>query len=134
MWGRAASCRKKDEALVPTLLEIIEPHTAGDPMGKAKWLNCRLRDVQAELIVSGHGVSCPVISRLLKERGYRVRLNVKECEGETHPERDAQFIHIKEQRAAHVQAGQPTISVDTKKKELVRSEERRVGKECRSRW
>ncbi len=104
---------------MPTLLDIVEPHTAGDPMGKAKWLNYRLRDVQAELTEYGHGVSCPVISRLLKESGYRLRLNVKECEGESHPERDAQFIHIKEQRAAHIQAGQPTISVDTKKKELV---------------
>jgi len=88
-------------------------------MGKAKWLNCRLKDVQECLIESGHGVSCPVISRLLKESGYHLRLNIKDCEGESHPQRDAQFIHIQEQRAAHHDAGQPTISVDTKKKELV---------------
>src|SRR5215813_6049786 len=88
-------------------------------MDKAKWLNCRLKDVQECLIESGHGVSCPVISRLLKESGYHLRLNIKEYEGESQPQRDAQFIHIQEQRAAHQAAGQPTISLDTKKKEWV---------------
>ena len=88
-------------------------------MGKAKWLNCRLNDVRTRLIELGHRVSCPVISRLLKVAGYRLRLNVKEHEGEAHPERDQQFEYIREQRAMHRQAGQPTISVDTKKKELV---------------
>jgi hypothetical protein len=100
-------------------LEIIEPHTAGDPMGRATWLNCRLKAVQERLIANGHGVSCPVISRLLKGNGYRLRLNVKEYEGERHPQREAQFIPIQHQRAAHRAAGQPTISVDTKKKEWV---------------
>ena len=64
-------------------------------------------------------MSCPVISRLLKAAGYRLRLNVKEHEGVPNPERDQQFVHIQEQRDGHRLAGQPTISVDTKKKELV---------------
>jgi hypothetical protein len=101
------------------LLEIVEGQTAGDPMGRAKWLNVRLKDVRSALKERGHGVSCPVISRLLKDAGYRLCLNVKAYEGKSHPERDTQFEYIKEQRAAHVEAGQPTISVDTKKKELV---------------
>jgi len=88
-------------------------------MGKGKWLNCRLRDIQARLVSLGHVVSRPVISRLLKAVGYRLRLNVKEREGQPHPERDQQFKHIKQQREAHRDAGQPTISVDTKKKELI---------------
>lgn len=104
---------------MPTLLEVVESHTAGDPMGKAKWLNCRLNDVRTRLIERGHGVSCPIISRLLKAAGYRLRLNVKAREGTPHPDRDQQFEYIREQRQAHQQAGQPTISVDTKKKELV---------------
>jgi Rhodopirellula transposase DDE domain len=104
---------------VPSLLEVVEPHTAGDPMGKAKWLHCRLNDVRMRLAELGHGVSCPVISRLLKGAGYRLRLNVKEHEGEPHPERDQQLEYIREQRKLHQQAGQPTIRVDTKKKELV---------------
>ena len=101
------------------LLDVVEPHTAGDPMGKAKWLNCRLNDVQARLTELGHGVSCPVISRLLKVCGYRLRLNVKEHEGTPHPDRDQQFGYIQEQRHRYQQAGQPTLSVDTKKKEWV---------------
>jgi DDE family transposase len=101
------------------LLEIVEPHTAGDPMSEAKWLNCRLRDIQGQLADVGHAVSGPVISRLLKAVGYRLRLNVKVHEGSPNPEREQQFAHIQEQRDAHRQAGQPTISVDTKKKELV---------------
>jgi hypothetical protein len=88
-------------------------------MGQAQWLNCRLDAVRARLSELGHGVSGPVISRLLKAAGYRLRLNVKEHEGEAHPQRDQQFEYIGEQRALHQQAGQPTLSVDTKKKELV---------------
>jgi Rhodopirellula transposase DDE domain len=88
-------------------------------MGQAKWLNCRLDEVRARLTELGHRVSCPVISRLLKAAGYRLRLNVKEDEGEPHPQRDQQFAYIREQRRLHQQAGQPTLSVDTKKKELV---------------
>jgi hypothetical protein len=104
---------------VPTLLEVVEPHTAGDPMSDAKWLNCRLQDIQGKLDARGHTISVPIISRLLRAVGYRLRLNVKEHEGPPNPERDQQFEHIRAQREAHRQAGQPTISVDTQKKELV---------------
>jgi hypothetical protein len=98
---------------------MVEADTAGDPMGEAKWLNYRLRDVQERLMGLGHRVSCPVISRLLKAAGYRLRMNSKEREGQAHPERDRQFVYLRQQRQAHQQAGQPTLSVDTKKKELV---------------
>jgi len=60
-----------------------------------------------------------VISRLLKAAGYRLRRNVKEREGKPHPDRDTQFSYLRQQRTAHQQAGQPTLSIDTKKKELV---------------
>jgi len=98
---------------------MVGPHTAGDPMSDSKWLNCRLRDVQQRLVDVGHGVSCPVISRLLKAVGYCLRLNVKEREGRAHPDRDIQFRYIRQQRSEHQQAGHPTLSIDTKKKELV---------------
>ena len=88
-------------------------------MSEAKWLNCRLRDIQERLGDRGYSVSCPVISRLLKKAGYCLRLNVKEREGQAHSQRDAQFAYIRAQREANQQAGQPTISVDTKKKELI---------------
>ena len=88
-------------------------------MGRGKWLNCRLRDIQEHLDQRGHEVSLPVISRLLRKHDYRLRANAKQLASKQHPERDQQFQHLYEQRAIHQAAGQPTISVDTKKKELV---------------
>lgn len=88
-------------------------------MGTGKWLNCRLRDIQERLDKRGQGVSLPVISRLLKKNDYRLRANTKQLAGKQHPERDQQFQHIYEQRATHQATGQPVISVDTKKKELI---------------
>jgi len=67
----------------------------------------------------GHAVSRPVISRLLKAHDYRLHTNAKELSGAAHPERNAQFEHISEQRTKHLAAAQPVISVDTKKKELI---------------
>jgi hypothetical protein len=100
-------------------LELVAPHTAGDPMSEQKWLNCRLSDVQQQLQEQGHPVSKPVISRLLRAQGYSLRANVKQAAGNQHPARDQQFAQIRAQRAAHQEANQPVISVDTKKKELV---------------
>ena len=88
-------------------------------MGDGKWLNCRLRDVEERLDQQGHKVSVPVISRLLRAHDYRLRVNVKELVGKQEPERDAQFRHILAQRTQHHAVGQPVLSVDTKKKELV---------------
>jgi Rhodopirellula transposase DDE domain len=101
------------------LLQIVAPHTAGDPMSTRKWLNCRLSDIRQQLDERGHGVSKPVISRLLQAHGYSLRANRKHAAGKQHPERDTQFAQIQAQRSAHQTAGHPVISVDTKKKELV---------------
>jgi hypothetical protein len=100
------------------LAEIVAPHTGGDPMSAHKWLNCRLRDLQRQLHAK-YPVSLPVIGRLLRSQGYRLRANRKDLEGPQKHERDQQFRHIREQRAVHQAKGQPCISVDTKKKELV---------------
>jgi hypothetical protein len=100
-------------------LDLVAPHTAGDPMTADKWLNCRLPDIQARLRDAGREVSLPVISRLLKAAHYRLRANRKQLSGAAHPDRDTQFRHIQDQRAAHLDAWQPVISVDTKKKELI---------------
>jgi hypothetical protein len=101
------------------LLELVSAHTAGDPMSSRKWLNCRLADIQTRLEEQGHGVSLPVISRLLKQHDYRLRLNAKQKEGPAHPDRNRQFEYIFGQRADHQATGQPRLSLDTKKKELV---------------
>lgn len=88
-------------------------------MSDRKWLNCRLMDIRERLDVQGHGVSRPVISRLLKQNGYSLKANAKEQVSRQHPDRDQQFEHIQAQRAEHQAERQPVISVDTKKKELV---------------
>jgi Rhodopirellula transposase DDE domain len=97
----------------------VAPHTAGDPMSECKWLNCRLADLEEQLDAQGHGVSRPVIRRLLQAHDYNLHVNVKEVEGKPHPERDTQFQYIQAQRAHHQAAGNPCLSVDTKKKELI---------------
>ena len=88
-------------------------------MTSAKWLNCRLRDLQAKLLKKAHAVSLPVLSRLLKARDFRLRKNRKEREGTSPAQRDQQFLYLLQQRKDFQTAGQPVLSVDTKKKELV---------------
>jgi hypothetical protein len=100
-------------------LQTVAPHTVGDPQSSAKWLNCRLRDLQARLAQAGHAVSLPVIRRLLYAAGYRLRANRKQREGAAHPDRAAQFAHIAAERATHLATAQPVVRVDTKKKELI---------------
>ncbi len=88
-------------------------------MSERRWLNCRLTDIRDRLDEQGHGVSLPVISRLLKGNKYTLKANVKQTEGKRHPDRNQQFEYIREQQRAQQAKGQPMISVDTKKKELV---------------
>jgi len=88
-------------------------------MGNRKWLNCRLRDIQEQLEQQERGVSLPVISRLLQAHDYHLRSNRKETEGKQHPDRNRQFEYIQQQSGQHKDTGQPMISVDTKKKELI---------------
>ncbi len=88
-------------------------------MSDQKWLNCRLCDIRQQLDQQGHRVSKSVISRVLYAHNYRLRVNVKKQAGKQHPDRDRQFHYIRTQRAAHQATGDPVISVDTKKKELV---------------
>jgi Rhodopirellula transposase DDE domain len=101
------------------LLDLVAPHTAGDPMTDTKWLNCRLGDLHSQLAAQGHPASPMVIRRLLRQQGYRLRLNRKQVAEITHPERDTQFQQIQAHQRLHQAAGQPIISVDTKKKELI---------------
>lgn len=88
-------------------------------MGETRWLNCRLADI-AEKLDAAHTVSLPVLSRLLHKHHYRLHVNHKTIEKTAaHPERNQQFEYLYQQRNAHQAAGQPTLSLDTKKKELV---------------
>jgi hypothetical protein len=102
------------------LLDMVEPETAGDPMGEQKWLRSSLRSLSDRLSHAGHKASAPTVSRLLKKHDSALRVNAKKQEaGSQHPERDAQFRYIERQKQAFMAAGEPIISVDTKNKELI---------------
>ena len=115
--------RKCVEAVDATLLRdleaIMEVHTAGDPMSCLKWTGKSSGKIAHELTAPGHQVNPRTVCRLLKEIGFSLRANVKADEGAQHPDRDAQFRYINQQAKAFTQLGDPIISVDTKKKELV---------------
>lgn len=98
----------------------MEPETAGDPQSEQKWVRSSLRTLRGRLARVGYPVSLPTVARLLKKMGYALHVNAKKLEARAErPDRQAQFEHIAEQRSAFAAAGQPIISVDTKKKELV---------------
>jgi len=86
-----------------------------------RWLssNMRLRTLQEQLCQRDHRVSLPVISRLLKKRDYRLRVNTKQNEGSVSPQRDVQFQYLQAVQQDFRDGGQPVVSVDTKKKELI---------------
>jgi len=102
------------------LEELVGPETAGDPMNDQKWVRSSLRHLSRRLAEVGHAASPPTVGRLLRKLNYSPKANRKQREtGSGHPQREAQFRHIEEQKASHRQAHQPIISVDTKKKELI---------------
>jgi hypothetical protein len=89
-------------------------------MSEQKWVRASLRHLSRRLGEVGHPASPPTVRRLLDDQGYRLHANTKQLEaGAAHPDRDPQFQYIAEQRQAFRAAGQPEISVDTKKKELI---------------
>jgi hypothetical protein len=120
---RLGGGRKRASAKDPTLLDdlkaLVEPTSRGDPMTPLLWTAKSLRNLAAELKESGHDVCHNVVAGLLREMGYSLQGNRKTLEGGNHPDRDAQFRYINAQVTNALTSGQPTISVDTKKKELV---------------
>jgi hypothetical protein len=119
----AGAGRKKVEALNPgvrkELRKILEETTAGDPMRALRWTNKSTEAIAAELTRRGHSISDKTVARCLREMGYTLQLNVKTKEGPQHPNRDEQFRYINRQVKSFRRTGEPVISVDTKKKELV---------------
>lgn len=105
--------------LTAALEALVEPVTRGDPMSPLRW-TCKSRaKLTAALTTQGWLVSSTTVGRLLNALGYRLRSVRKSREGTSHPDRNAQFEHINATAAGFLQRGQPVISVDTKKKELV---------------
>ena len=109
----------KDPSLLDDLQGLVEPATRGDPRAPLLWTAKSLRNLAAELRRLGHGISHNVVGDLLRGLGYSLQANRKTREGTSHPDRDAQFEYINEQVKQALAAGEPAISVDTKKKELV---------------
>ncbi len=88
-------------------------------MNEQKWERSSLRQLADELAQAGHWISHTTVGRLLKEMGYSLKANVKRLAGSDHPDRERQFEYLQQQKQAFLAAGQPVISVDTKKKEWI---------------
>ena len=109
----------KDPKLLGALLALVEPATRGDPENPLRWTSKSVRHLAAELQGQGLRASHQLVAALLQQEGYSLQANVKTREGGNHPDRNAQFEHINERIRQRQAQGQPVISVDTKKKELV---------------
>jgi transposase len=109
-----------DPGLRPALLALVEPDERGDPMSPLRWTTKSLRALAAELTRQGHRAGADTVADLLHEAGFSLQGNAKALEGKQSPDRDAQFRYLNEQVRVRRDAGEPVVSVDTKKKELVR--------------
>jgi Rhodopirellula transposase DDE domain len=126
--GGRKSVTETDPGVKAALLALVEPESRGDPQSPLRWTTKSLRNLADELAGQGHKVSAPTVAAQLREENFSLQANTKTIEGGRHPDRDAQFSHINAQAEAHIAAGQPVISVDGKKKELVgKLQQRRPG-------
>ena len=117
--GGRQALTANDPGLVPALDGMVEPTARGDPESVLRWTCKSARTLAAELTARRHPVSHTKVTQLLREAGYSLQGNRKTEEGEDHPDRDAQFRYINRAVKAALRAGEPVISVDTKKKELI---------------
>jgi hypothetical protein len=108
-----------DPGLLSALEALVEPLTRGDPQSPLRWTCKSTAKLAAELNARGHAVSPRTINTLLARLGYSLQSNRKTREGGKHPDRNAQFEHINAKAESFLKSGQPVVSVDTKKKELV---------------
>jgi len=126
--------RKKTVDLDPTLMNdleaLIEPVTRGDPESPLRWTAKSVRNLSRELNDQGHKTSHRMVAELLKDLGYSLQANRKTTEGTSNPDRNEQFENIYKTVKIFQKAGEPVISVDTKKKELV-GDFKNIGKELR---
>jgi DNA-binding phage protein len=109
----------RDPHLVQALETLVDPVTRGDPMSLLRWTCKSAAQLAAALRTQGHPVSERTVNRLLHDLGYSLQSNRKTLEGSAHPDRDAQFQYINRRAKTFQKQGQPVVSVDTKKKELV---------------
>jgi len=109
----------KDPSLLSELDAMVEPLARGDPMCPLRWTSKSTGNLADALGNLGHQVSPDTVGRLLVDMEYSLQATAKQREGDQHPDRDAQFVYLSERVGDHLRAGEPVISVDTKKKEVV---------------
>jgi hypothetical protein len=126
--GGRKSQTERDPGLLAALERLIDPTTRGDPQSPLRWTCKSTPQLARELTVQGHPASASTVWRLLRLAGYSLQSNRKTKEGAQHPDRNAQFEHIADKVQTFQARGQPVISVDTKKKELI-GEFRIAGRE-----
>jgi hypothetical protein len=117
--GGARPATETQPGLLPALEELVQSAIRGDPEAALLWVSKSQRHLSAALRKRGFTAGQKLVGRLLKKLGFSLQANAKTREGSSHPDRNAQFEHINAQLAAFQADGQPVISVDTKKKELV---------------
>jgi len=128
--GGSKKTVEKDPTLRPDLESLVDPTSRGDPESALRWTSKSVRKLADALTQMGHATSHRMVAELLQEMGYSLQANRKTLEGTSHPDRDAQFETINKKIAEYQAQGQPVISVDTKKKELV-GDFKNGGKELR---
>ncbi len=126
--GGRRKLRETDAGLVQDLSRLVDSSTRGDPESPLCWTTKSLRHLSRELSDLGHSVSHVTVRTMLKAAGYSLQGNVKVLDGISHPDRNAQFEFISNTVKVAIESGQPAISVDTKKKELV-GQFKSVGRE-----
>lgn len=118
-----------DPDLLTNLDDLVEPDARGDPMSALRWTLKSTRQLAAALADMGHQVSSWSVGQLLHQMGYSLQATAKTVEGAQHPDRDAQFHRINDEAKRRLKRGEPVISVDTKKKELVVGTKANAGRE-----
>ena len=114
--------------MIEDLERLVDPVTRGDPESPLRWTSKSAAKLAMALRAMGHEIVDRTVLLRLKSLGYRLQANQKTREGADHPDRDAQFAHINETVKSAIEAGQPAISIDTKKKELI-GDYKAVGRE-----
>jgi hypothetical protein len=108
-----------DPGLRPALLALVEPDERGDPVSPLRWTSKPARALAGELTGQGRRISADTVADVLRAEGFSLQGNAKTLEGKQNPDRDEQFRYISKQARGHQDAGDPVVSVDTKKKELI---------------
>jgi hypothetical protein len=117
--GGRKKLEDRDPQLTAALRELLEASTRGDPMSLLTWTTLSVRGVAAELTAAGHPCAKNAVLRMLHAGGFSTQGNSRTVEGKRHPDRDAQFRYINDAAKEFLAAGDPVISIDTKKKEQV---------------